>query len=136
MEALLYWKLDDVAPYLPFTGYLTYAALGIGYFLVQHAILHVIIKLVYPKYASLPSRNLHDYRMQVNAILHALVASCLSFYCLFLSCPLGQNFVNDEECRMVVRNCHVWTCFFTAGYLFVETGFILIFVGCQSTLDK
>ena len=83
METILKGKIDDEAPQLPLTGYMTYAAIGIIYFLVQHAILHVLIKTIYPKYLCLQSREFHDYRMQVNAVIHAIAASLFSFYCLF-----------------------------------------------------
>ena len=74
--------------------------------------------------------------MQVNALIHATLASYFALYTVLWTCPGETNFFNDEECRQTVRNSHVWTCFFTSGYLVVETFFILAYTGVNSTLEK
>ena len=81
-------------------------------------------------------REFHDYRMQVNALIHAALATIFALYGLFLACPDEQTFFNSEECRLVPRNCHVWTVFFTAGYLVVETVFIWKYLGMDSAIDR
>ena len=63
MDNLLYGKLDDIAPSLPVSGYIFLAAVGIAYFLIQHAVLHLIIKFRYPGYMKLNEHDKTDYRM-------------------------------------------------------------------------
>ena len=48
IEELMRGKVDDVAPHFSYEGYLFYALCGIGYFFLQHAVLHLIIPLYYP----------------------------------------------------------------------------------------
>ena len=127
---------DAIALHLSFSGYLSLAVSGICLFCANHLLLHFVIKAVYPKYNTLPARDFHEYRMQVNAIVHAVFTSIFTLYCLFWTCRDGKTFFNDEECRMVPRNSHVWTCFFTSGYLTVETLFILTVTGVHSPIDK
>ena len=63
MDNLLYGGLDDIAPHLPFSGYLFLAAVGVSYFLIQHAVLHLVIKYRYPGYLKLSEHDKTDYRM-------------------------------------------------------------------------
>ena len=136
MDQSLWGSLDDVAPHLPFSGYLFLAVIGALYFLIQHAVLHILLKLLYPGYKKLNTHDFHEYRMQVNAIVHATLATVFSVYCMFYTCPEGKTFLNDESCRLTCRNSHLWTCTFTASYLLVDTAFILVFLGIKSELDK
>ena len=39
----------------------------------------------------------------------------------------GKTFFNDEVCRNEPRNIHVWTLYYVASYLFVDTFVLLIF---------
>ena len=83
--------------------------------------------------------NRHDYhqhRMQHHAIIHALLATTFAIYCMFYTCGEGKTFLNDEDCRLVPRNSHVWLCYFTASYLLVDTFWLVFFVGLHSDIDR
>ena len=121
---------------MPVSGYVYLGVIGIAYFCLQHAFLHFLIRVVYPKYNEMSSHDFHEYRMQINSFFHGSMATSFALYCLFWTCPGDKTFFNDEECRLVPRNSHMWLCFFTAGYLFVETAFILGYVGVENTIDK
>ena len=137
MDYLSLENLDKEAPYLPLEGYLSYAVLGIGYFILQHCVLHVVIGVVYPAYSvKMEARDRHEYRMQWNALVHSIIASAFALYCIVGTCPGDTHFFNDESCRHTVRFSHVWVCFFTAGYLLVETMFVIFATGVRTTVDK
>jgi len=55
---------------------------------------------------------------------------------MFWTCGDDKTFFNDEQCRLKPRNSHVWTCYFTASYLLVDTGFVLFKVGLHTPIDK
>ena len=128
--------LDAEAPHLDLSGYLFYGVIGAVYFVVQHAVLHVVLRMLYPRYNKMNSHDFHEYRMQVNALVHACCATSFAIYCIYFTCQDGKTFMNDENCRLVPRNSHVWLCFFTASYLFVETVFIALYVGVTNRIDK
>lgn len=136
MEQLLWGSPDDIAPYLPLSGYVYLGLVGVAYFCVQHAVLHALLGMVYPRYKEMNSHDFHEYRMQINALIHGCLSTSFALYCTIWTCQNGKTFFNDEQCRLVPRNSHVWTCFFTAGYLFVESVFILGYVGLETPLDK
>lgn len=64
------------------------------------------------------------------------MASLAAAYCVYGTCPGDAHFFNDEECRHTVRFSHMWLCFFTAGYLVVDTLLILLAVGVHTTMDR
>ncbi len=133
----MYWgSVDDIAPHLPVSGYLFLAFAGIAFFFLLHIVLHFLIKVFYPGYAKLSSHDMHEYRMQVNGIVHALLASFFALYCILWTCPGDKNFFNDKECREIPRNCHVWTIFFTNGYLVSDLVLILSYLGLKTPMDK
>lgn len=136
MDQLTWGGLDDIAPFLTLEQYLYLAAIGALYFLLQNAILHVIIKILYPKYSKLSTHDIHEYRSQWNAFVHATLATAFSIYCMFWTCGNGKTFFNDEQCREVPRNSHVWTCYFTASYLLVDTFNLVILCGIETAIDK
>ena len=127
---------DDIAPKLGFNGYVFMAILFSFFFVIQHLVLHTILRITYQGYMRLTLRERHEYRMQWNAFFHAIFATWFSIYCAFYTCGDGKTFFNDEQCRLVPRNSHVWTCFFTAAYLTVETCFIVFKVGMTTPIDK
>ena len=96
MDNLLYGKLDDIAPHLTFSEYLFLAAVGIAYFLVQHGVLHLIIKFRYPGYMKLNEHDKTDYRMQWNGLIHGILSTIWSLYTIFWTCGDGKTFMNDE----------------------------------------
>ena len=55
---------------------------------------------------------------------------------MFYTCPGEQNFFNSEECRLYPRNSHVWLCYFTASYLFIDSIFLHIYVGYETPIDR
>lgn len=136
LKRLTKGDLDDIAPYLSFEGYLLLAMGACSIFILNHWGLHLILRLNYEGYNRLPKKEKHEYRMQWNALIHSVFATFFSLYCMFLTCGDGKTFFNDEECRLKPRNSHVWTCFFTAGYLTVDTGFILFKVGVHNAIDR
>ena len=125
-----------MAPFLDLSGYLFLGVIFALFFVIQHAVLHVFIRILYPEYMKMNSHDFHEYRMQVNALVHAVFATAFSFYCMFFTCPNGETFFSDETCRQSVRNIQVWTCYFTASYLMVDTVFLLVFTGVPTALDK
>ena len=52
------------------------------------------------------------------------------------TCGDGKTFFNDENCRAQPRNSHVWTCFYTAAYLTVDTCWIVFKVGVTTPIDR
>ena len=98
--------------------------------------LHGVLRLIYPGYMKMNSHDFHEYRMQVNALVHAALATSFAIYCIFYTCQDGRTFLNDENCRLQPRNSHVWLCYFTASYLFIDTCFIALFVGVKDPIDK
>ena len=136
MNDLEMGSLDDIAQNLPLSGYIFLSVIGVVYFLIQHSVIHVILRMFYPGYTKLNTHDCHEYRMQVNGLVHATLATIFSVYCMFYTCPDGKTFLNNEECRTVARNSHVWTCLFTASYLLVDTVFILAFLGISTPIDK
>ena len=128
--------MDDIAPHLPLSGYLFLAVLGIGYFLFQHALLHVVIKCFYPDYVKLNDHDRTDYRMQWNALFHGFISAIWSLYTILYTCGDGKTYMNSQDCREVARNSHVWLLAFTSGYLTLEIFFILVYMGIQTPLDK
>ena len=44
--------------------------------------------------------------------------------------------MNDQECREVARNSHVWTSMFTATYLTVDTVFLIFYMGVKQPIDR
>ena len=55
--------VDDYAPHLDFNGYLFMALLFCSIFLVQHMVLHVILRITYTGYMRLAVKEKHEYRM-------------------------------------------------------------------------
>lgn len=137
MDFVIKWgSLDEEAPHLPLSGYLFYGVVFALYFAVQHLVIHIVLLFAYPGYKKMNSHDLHEYRMQWNSLIHAILATWFAAYCMLYTCPDGKTFMNDENCRLTVRNSHVWLCFFTASYLLVDTGVILMFTGFQTPIDK
>ena len=87
--------LDDIAPYLTPSGYFFLAVCGFAYFIVQHFVLHILIKICYPKYLRLTAHDMHEYRIQWNAFFHAVIASGFAIYVVWFTCPDGKTFFND-----------------------------------------
>ena len=136
MNQSLWASLDDVAPHLPFSSYLFLAGIGALYFLIQHIVLHILLRMFYPGYQKLNTHDFHEYRIKINSIVHATLATVFSVYCMFYTCPEGKTFLNDESCRLTCRNSHLWTCTFSASYLLVDSAFLLVFQGIEMPIDK
>ena len=128
----MHGSASDIAPKLPLLDYVQLAIAGIGFFALQHVVLNKLIPLYHPKYLEMTSRDFHDYRMNINCFIHAVLATYFSVYCMFYTCGDGKTFFNDEECRLVPRNGHVWTVMFTAGYLFVESIVLVFLMGVKT----
>ena len=105
------------------------SVVGIAFFAVLHMVLQVLCKVFYPGFAKLSNHDMHEYRMQWNALLHSVFASFFALYCILWTCPGDKDFFNDQECREIPRNSHVWTISFTAGYLLLDTLLIVGVVG-------
>ena len=129
-------RINNVAPHPTVEDHAVYALVFCLFRVVLHVLLDFVIKCLYKDYEKLESHVYHDYRMYWNSIIHSIVASFLSVYCMFLTCPGDQTFYNSEECRLVVRNSHVWLTHFTASNLVIDTTLILIFLGLKTTFDK
>ena len=89
MDQLEWSKLDDIAPHLDFEGYFFYAVVGILFFVIQHFVLHLIIKILYPGYSKMDLRDSTEYRCQHNSLWHAVFASIWAVYCMYGTCPQG-----------------------------------------------
>ena len=136
MDDFAFGGINDVARHMAFSEYMFIGVLGALYFFLQHSVIHFFLRICYPGYSKMNSHDFHEYRMQWNAFVHAIFATFFSLYCMFYTCPNNKTFFDDEECRLVVRNSHVLTCFFTASYLLVDTIIILVWVPVQSPIDK
>ena len=44
--------------------------------------------------------------------------------------------MNNQDCREIARNSHVWLIAFTAGYLVLEIFYLLMYMGLQTPIDK
>ena len=133
----MYWGgVDDYAPHLDFNGYLFLSLIFCCYFIVQHWLLHTVIRIIYQGYNRLAMKEKHEYRMQWNAFFHAIFATSFALYCMFWTCGEDKTFFNDEQCREKPRNSHVWTCMYTAAYLTVDTFWIVFKVGVETAIDK
>ena len=67
--------------------------------------------------------------------MHSVASTFGSIYCMFFLCGDQKTFFNDSECREVVRYGHLWLCFFTAGYLFVDGVYLVTRIGLVKPLD-
>lgn len=63
MDQLKWENIDNEAPHFPLEVYVTYAGLGVAYFIIQHCFLHVVIKALDAGYSKLESKEMHEYRM-------------------------------------------------------------------------
>ena len=98
----MWWgDADDIAPKLGFNGYVFMAILFSFFFVIQHLVLHTILRITYQGYMRLTLKERHEYRMQWNAFFHAIFATWFSIYCAFYTCGDGKTFFNDEQCRLV-----------------------------------
>ena len=128
--------INDKAPHSSIEEHVVYALIFCLFWVALHIVLDFVIKRFYKDYEKLESHVYHDYRMYWCSIIHSVFASLLSIYCMFLTCPGDQTFYNSEECRLVVRNSHVWLTHFTASNLVIDTILILVFMGLKTTFDK
>lgn len=70
------------------------------------------------------------------SFIHSTLSTFGSIYCMYFLCGDQKTFFNDSECREVVRYGHLWLCFFTAGYLFVDGFYLLTRIGIVKPLDR
>ena len=81
--------MNDVAPHLDFEGYFFYGVVGVLFFVIQHFVLHLLIKVCYPAYSKMDLREATEYRVQHNSFWHAAISSMWSVYCMYGTCPEG-----------------------------------------------
>ena len=74
--------------------------------------------------------------MQWNAFIHGILSTSLAIYTTFGTCGDGKTFLNDQECRETARNSHVLLTSFTAGYLTLESFYIVTVLGIEKPIDK
>ena len=82
------------------------------------------------------SQDMHNYRMNWNALVHAIFATLFATYCVLYTCPDGKTFLKDQYCREVVRNSHVLTMFYSCSYLVVDTIIILVYDVLRDETEK
>ena len=128
--------LNQVAPELDFSATGQLALIGCLYFIFQNCVLQFVIGVVYPGFRKMARKEMHEYRMQINAILHAVMTTIFAAYCIWFTCPDGRTYFNDKECREVVRNSHAWTTVFTASYLTVDTFSMVFLSGVKTNIDR
>ena len=69
-------------------------------------------------------------------MLHALLATFLSFYCIFYACGEGNNFFNSEECADNPRNITIFTVIFSGAYFFIDLVLLVYFTKCETLIYK
>ena len=136
LKRLTKGDIDDVAPFFTFEGFLLIVLGSCAIFVLNHWGLHLILRLNYPGYNRMPKKEKHEYRLQWNALIHSVFATIFSIYCMFFTCGDGKTFFNDEDCRVRARNSQVWCCAFTAGYLLVDTMWVIFKIGLHTPIDR
>ena len=76
---------DDLAPHLSFVGCVQVALAFWALWALLHCVEHILLTLCVPLYREQEGRDVHDYRMNLNSLVHAVSSVGLSVYCTFYS---------------------------------------------------
>ena len=76
---------DDIAPHLSFSGYFQVALVFCALWTLFHCVEHVMLTLCIKLYRDQKGRDVHDYRMNLNSLIHAVTSVGLSVYCQFFA---------------------------------------------------
>jgi hypothetical protein len=78
----------------------------------------------------------YEYRSNVLGVFHALLATFLSFYCIFYACENGENFFNSKECADNPRNITIFTAIFSGSYFLVDLILLVFYTKCETVMHK
>ena len=84
IEVLLLPK-DDIAPKLSIFGSFQVALVFCALWTLMHCVEHVLLTLCIKLYRDQKGRDVHDYRMYLNSLIHAVTSVGLSVYCTFFT---------------------------------------------------
>jgi len=83
MDSIWNMPIDGIAPRMEFRYYAELALMFMGYFVVMHFILHWANLATNALYRSKSTTDRHEYRAQMNSIVHAVPCIYLSVYATF-----------------------------------------------------
>lgn len=101
--------------------YLAVMAVYALYFAFTNLICHCVFLCWNKKYTGLAPAKRTEYRANVVAIIHSIVAVFLSSLGMWWVCRPGENVFNNNQCLDTPKYIHLWALMHSVGYFIIDT---------------
>ena len=101
-----------------------------------HVLMHLINNGLNKRYMKLNSLKKTEYRTNIIAPVHSLLAVVFSWLAMFNVCGHGQTVFNNEKCFDTPRYLHIWALVNTCGYFVFDTFSLVVIQRTFETIDK
>ena len=91
------------------------------YFAIINMTSHCVFLCWNKKYTSLEPGKRTEYRANVIAIFHSVIAVFLSSLGMWWVCRPGENVFNSNQCIDTPKYIHLWALMHSVGYFIVDT---------------
>jgi|688.fasta_scaffold259637_2 hypothetical protein len=127
---------NELAPKYSFLDYLFLQTVAAGYWVSVHTAIDFIFINQNGRYLKKSSVESYEYRSNILGVFHAILATLISFYCIFYACGEGNNFFNSEECAKNPRNITIFAAIFSGSYFLVDLILLVYYTKCETAMHK